>query len=76
MFPKQIKSMFMFQVAAGFSWVLTLVSAIVFVIGAFAADWSWHLLWISAGGLVLTMILTALAFNRFFAASNDMDRGF
>lgn len=70
MFPNGIKFAFLLQMLAAFLWVLTLGSAAVFTIGAFVADWSWSLLFISAGGLVLTLIMTAVAMNTFFNSAN------
>lgn len=68
-FFKGFKSVMILQVITGFFWVLTIGSAIVFVIGALAAGWTWSLLWLSLGSLVLTFILMAIMFARFFSVA-------
>lgn len=66
-FFKGFRSVMILQVITGFFWVLTIGSAVVFVIGALAAGWAWSLLWLSLGSLVLTFILMAITFSRFFS---------
>lgn len=70
---KGFKSVMFLQVLTRFFWGLTIGSAIVFVIGALAAGWSWSLLWLSLGGLVLTFALIGITFARLFSvAGKDM----
>lgn len=76
MFSNGVKFAFLFQMLAAFLWVLTLGSAVVFVIGAFVADWSWSLLFISAGGLALTLIVSGAAMTTFFNSANKEMRRF